>query len=139
LNSLRQHFRPEFINRLDESVVFRRLEQEQIRAIVDIQLGTLRARLAERDINLEMSDGAKDYLAEIGFDPQFGARPLKRAIQRSLEDALARKLLGGEILPGTTVQVERGENGLELATGGVFRAELAGSDSTPPRPNPTLN
>jgi ATP-dependent Clp protease ATP-binding subunit ClpB len=139
MNSLRQHFRPEFINRLDESVVFRRLEQEQIRAIVDIQLGTLRTRLAERDISLEMSDEAKDYLAEIGFDPQFGARPLKRAIQRSLEDALARKLLGGEILPGTTVQVERGENGLELATGGVFRAELAGSDSTPPRPNPTLN
>src|SRR5690606_11105034 len=90
--ALREVFRPEFINRLDEIVVYRRRAQEQIRRIVDIQLGRLQARLRRRQLSLEISDAAKDYLAHIGYDPQFGARPLKRAIQRHLEDVLARRV-----------------------------------------------
>jgi ATP-dependent Clp protease ATP-binding subunit ClpB len=105
--ALRQHFRPEFLNRLDEIVVYQRLGREHLRRIVDIQLASLAARLKTRDLGLELSDGAKDFLAEVGWDPQFGARPLKRAIQRHLEDVLARRVLGGEFVPGETIGVDR--------------------------------
>ncbi|MEN9579097.1 MAG: hypothetical protein RJA70_2106 [Pseudomonadota bacterium] len=105
LSALRQVFRPEFLNRLDETVVYRRLDRSEIRKIVDIQLRRLVRRVAQRDLTLEVSDTAKDYLAEIGYDPQFGARPLKRAIQRHLEDPLARRLLGGEFTAGSTIRV----------------------------------
>jgi ATP-dependent Clp protease ATP-binding subunit ClpB len=111
MESLRQHFRPEFINRLDEIVVFKRLSREQLRSIVDIQLAFLRERLEQRELGFEISDAAKDVLAEVGWDPQFGARPLKRAIQRYLEDPLARKVLGGEFMPGDIVRVDRGGDG----------------------------
>jgi ATP-dependent Clp protease ATP-binding subunit ClpB len=111
LDEIRQVFRPEFINRLDEMVVFNRLDQAQIRHIVDIQLRGFAQRLERRDLTLEMSDRAKDYLAEAGWDAQYGARPLKRAIQKNLEDPLARKVLGGEFPPGTTVVVDRGPGG----------------------------
>lgn len=88
---LQQHFRPEFLNRLDEIVVFRPLTKEQIRQIVEIQLSYLRARLAEKRIALELTEAAKDFLAERGYDPVFGARPLKRVIQRELETPSPRR------------------------------------------------
>jgi ATP-dependent Clp protease ATP-binding subunit ClpB len=111
MSALRQHFRPEFINRLDDIVVFRRLGRDQIRSIVDIQLGYLVDRLQQRELSLEVTDGAKDYLAEVGWDPQFGARPLKRAIQKHLEDNLARHVIAGEFMPGDTIVVDRAPDG----------------------------
>jgi ATP-dependent Clp protease ATP-binding subunit ClpB len=116
MDALGQHFRPEFINRIDETVVFRRLGRSQIRHIVDIQLESLRERLGRRGLLLEVRDEAKDQLAEVGFDPQFGARPLKRAIQRHLEDPLARRVLAGEFVPGTTIVVSA-QNGELTLTG----------------------
>jgi ATP-dependent Clp protease ATP-binding subunit ClpB len=106
LDDVRGYFRPEFINRIDEIVVFEPLGQEQIREIVEIQLRGLRARLAERDVTLEVTDAALDHLAAVGYDPAFGARPLRRAIQRELQDPLALKLLSGEITDGQTVKVD---------------------------------
>jgi len=111
-DALRRQFRPEFINRLDEIVVYKRLGREQIRSIVDIQLEHVAARLKQRDLGLEVSEAAKELLGELGWDPQYGARPLKRAIQKHLEDGLARRLLAGEFMPGETVFV--GRNGSEL-------------------------
>ena len=109
---LQQHFRPEFLNRLDEIVVFRPLTKEQIRQIVEIQLSYLRARLAEKRISLELTEAAKDFLAERGYDPVFGARPLKRVIQRELETPLAQKILAGEVKEGDRVRVDVGPAGL---------------------------
>jgi ATP-dependent Clp protease ATP-binding subunit ClpB len=111
---LQKHFRPEFLNRLDEIVVFRPLSREQIRQIVDIQLANLRARLSEKRITLELSEAAKDFLAERGYDPVFGARPLKRVIQRELETPLAKKILAGEIKEGDRVLVDVGPEGLSF-------------------------
>ncbi|MBC8519663.1 MAG: ATP-dependent chaperone ClpB [Gammaproteobacteria bacterium] len=99
------HFRPEFINRVDESVVFHPLGQEEIRAIAKIQVEYLHQRLADREIGLEISDEALDRLGEAGFDPVYGARPLKRAIQNRIENPLAQKILAGEYLPGDVVKV----------------------------------
>jgi ATP-dependent Clp protease ATP-binding subunit ClpB len=126
LEALKQQFRPEFLNRLDEIVVYQRLAREQLRRIVSVQLGYLAARLAQRELSLEISEPAQDYLAEVGWDPQFGARPLKRAIQRHLEDALARRVLAGEFLPGDTIVVNR-EAGGELGF-----ARRAAAESSPP-------
>lgn len=100
------HFRPELINRIDEVVVFHALRQEQIQAIAAIQLERLRGRLAEHDLSLEVSDAAMAQLAEVGFDPVFGARPLKRAIQNRLENPLAQDLLAGAFSPGDVIRVE---------------------------------
>ncbi|MEP1471480.1 MAG: ATP-dependent chaperone ClpB [Halieaceae bacterium] len=100
------HFRPEFINRVDESVVFHPLAKEQIRGIAKIQLQGLRARLAERSLDLEISDAFMDKLVSAGFDPVYGARPLKRAIQQELENPLAQRILSGEFEPGQTVRVD---------------------------------
>ena len=100
-----QHFRPEFINRVDDTVVFHPLAREHIRRIVDIQVGYLRKRLAERDIELELDDAARDQLGEAGFDPVYGARPLKRAIQTQLENPLAQAILRGDFGPGDRVLV----------------------------------
>ncbi len=105
LEIVQQHFRPEFINRVDDIVVFHPLGREQLRAIVDIQLGYLRRRLAERDIDLVLDDAARDLLGEAGFDPVYGARPLKRAIQQQVENPLAQRILKGEFGPGSQVQV----------------------------------
>jgi ATP-dependent Clp protease ATP-binding subunit ClpB len=99
------HFRPEFINRIDDSVVFHPLGREHIRAIVDIQLGYLHARLAGRDMKIVLSDAARDKLAEAGFDPVYGARPLKRAIQQQIENPLAQEILQGRFNPGDTIEV----------------------------------
>ena len=100
------HFRPEFINRIDEVVVFHPLGREQIRAIANIQIDYLRQRLAERDLSLELTDAALDKLGEAGFDPVYGARPLKRAIQHQLENPLAQRILAGEFHPGDTIAVD---------------------------------
>jgi len=102
---VQQHFRPEFINRVDDIVVFHPLGREQLRSIVDIQLGYLRKRLAERDIELVLDDAARDQLGEAGFDPVYGARPLKRAIQQQVENPLAQRILRGEFGPGSKVKV----------------------------------
>jgi ATP-dependent Clp protease ATP-binding subunit ClpB len=106
-----QHFRPEFLNRIDDVVVFHPLEREHIRKIVDIQLEYLRRRLADRDIALTLNDGAIDRLAEAGFDPVYGARPLKRAIQQQLENPLAQRILAGDFGPGDTIAVTAPEVG----------------------------
>lgn len=100
------HFRPEFINRIDELVVFHPLARGQIRGIADIQLGLLRKRLAERDLSLDISESMMDRLCDAGFDPVYGARPLKRAIQQLLENPLAQKVLGGDFVPGDTIVVD---------------------------------
>ncbi len=105
LGVVQTHFRPEFINRLDELVVFRSLEKSQIRAIARIQIGYLEKRLAERQLRLEISDPALDLLANVGFDPVYGARPLKRAVQQQLENPLAREILAGRFQPGDSVAV----------------------------------
>ena len=110
-DDLRKAFRPEFLNRLDEIVFFRRLEKEQIRRIVDIQLGLFASRIARRDLVLEVTDRAKDFLGDVGWDPQYGARPLKRAIRKHLEDALAKRVLAGEFPPGTRIAVDLGVAG----------------------------
>ena len=114
LEALRRVFRPEFINRLDEIVVYHRLAREQIRRIVEIQLRRLHQRLAQRDLTLAISEEAKDYLGELGWDPQFGARPLGRAIRKHLEDELAKRVLSGELGPGDTIFVDRSLTGLSF-------------------------
>ncbi|WCE02969.1 ATP-dependent chaperone ClpB [Pseudoxanthomonas sp. JBR18] len=111
------HFRPEFINRLDDIVVFHPLDKAQIRQIARIQLRGLESRLHERGIALEVSDGAFDLLGNVGFDPVYGARPLKRAIQQQLENPLASKILGGEFGAGDTVKVDAAGGQLVFAKG----------------------
>jgi ATP-dependent Clp protease ATP-binding subunit ClpB len=100
------HFRPEFINRIDDLVVFHALRQEQIREIADIQIGRVAQRLAEQDIHLEVSQSARDFLGRTGFDPVYGARPLKRAIQTYLETPLASAILSGDFVPGSSLLVD---------------------------------
>jgi len=111
---LRQSFRPEFLNRVDEIVVFHPLSKTELRQIVDIQLERLRKRLAERKIEIELTDKARDYFAEKGYDPVYGARPLRRMIQRELETSLGRKLIMGEVRDGSRVIVDAGPQGLEI-------------------------
>jgi len=107
-----QHFRPEFINRVDEVVVFHPLGREHIRSIVEIQVGYLRKRLADRDMHLELDDSARDLLGEAGFDPVYGARPLKRAIQHQLENPLAQAILRGDFGPGDRILVTERDGAL---------------------------
>jgi ATP-dependent Clp protease ATP-binding subunit ClpB len=104
--ALLEHFRPEFLNRVDEIVIFNPLGKEHIKKIIDLQLGYLKNLLAERKIQIELTPKAHELLFREGYDPQFGARPLKRAIQRLIQDPLAMKLLDGEVLPGETVKVD---------------------------------
>jgi ATP-dependent Clp protease ATP-binding subunit ClpB len=106
LNELRNHFRPEFLNRVDEIVVFHSLSEEHLKKIIDIQLGSLRRRLEERHIQLELTDSAKEHLVRSGYDPSYGARPLKRTLQKEIETALAKRILQGEIRDGQTVHVD---------------------------------
>ncbi len=112
MDIVRQHFRPEFLNRLDETVLFRRLQKSDMAAIVDIQLGRLRKLLADRSIALELDAKALDWLAAEGYDPVYGARPLKRVIQRSLQNPLASRILEGSIAEGETVHVSAGPQDL---------------------------
>jgi ATP-dependent Clp protease ATP-binding subunit ClpB len=109
---LKGHFRPEFLNRIDETLIFHRLDKQSIRRIVDIQLERIQERLSSRDLKLEVTPAAREWLANIGYEPQYGARPLKRALQRQLEDELARRVISGEVGPGDRILVDRGSEGL---------------------------
>ncbi len=104
---LKRHFRPEFLNRIDETIIFHRLEKQELRQIVEIQIERLQARLRDREIDLQMTDAAKDKLAGDGYDPVYGARPLARLIRQHIENPLARRLLAGEFTAGHTVLVDQ--------------------------------
>ena len=108
MNEVRQHFRPEFLNRLDELIVFRRLGEEMMTRIVDIQLERFAKRVERRGLSVDVTPEAKAFLIEHGYDPQYGARPLKRAVQRYVEDGLAKKILGGELVSGDRIRIGRG-------------------------------
>ncbi|MEO8243281.1 MAG: ATP-dependent chaperone ClpB [bacterium] len=112
MEAVRAHFRPEFLNRLDETVIFERLGRQDMGAIVDIQLRQLEQRLAGRKITLQLDDAAKSWLADEGYDPVYGARPLKRVIQRHLQDQLAQMILAGDVMDGSTVVISAGADGL---------------------------
>jgi len=112
MEAVRAHFRPEFLNRLDDQIVFDRLTREDMDGIVEIQLGRLRKRLAQRGISIDLDEGAMKWLADEGYDPVYGARPLKRVIQRSLQDELAEMILAGDVSDGDTVSVSAGADGL---------------------------
>jgi ATP-dependent Clp protease ATP-binding subunit ClpB len=114
---LRRHFRPEFLNRIDEVVLFKPLQSEEIRRIVDLLLVGLRQRLADRRIAIDVSDEAKALLGTRGYDPIYGARPLKRYIQRELETRIGRKLIAGEIADGATIQVDVAEGAIAIRVG----------------------
>jgi ATP-dependent Clp protease ATP-binding subunit ClpB len=111
LDELRRHFRPEFLNRVDETIVFHTLSEEHLKQIVEIQLNGLRKRLADRHIDLELTDQARGHLVRVGYDPAYGARPLKRAIQREIETPMARMILGGEVRDGHQVLVDLDSTG----------------------------
>jgi ATP-dependent Clp protease ATP-binding subunit ClpB len=117
MDVVRGHFRPEFLNRLDEIILFHRLSQEHMAPIVDIQLARVQKLLKDRKIELDLTDGARKWLGRVGYDPVYGARPLKRAVQRYVQDPLAEKLLAGEIPDGSTVKVDEGDGALEFAVG----------------------
>jgi ATP-dependent Clp protease ATP-binding subunit ClpB len=112
MDAVRAHFRPEFLNRLDETIIFDRLARADMDGIVKIQLKRLEKRLADRKITLQLDEGAQTWLADEGYDPVFGARPLKRVIQRALQNPLAELLLAGDIRDGDTVPVSAGADGL---------------------------
>jgi ATP-dependent Clp protease ATP-binding subunit ClpB len=112
MDAVRAHFRPEFLNRLDETIIFDRLARDDMAGIVTIQLGLLAKRLAGRNIRLDLDDAALRWLADEGYDPVFGARPLKRVIQRALQDQLAEMILGGDVLEGAVIKVTAGVDGL---------------------------
>jgi len=131
MEELRRSFRPEFLNRLDETVIFHRLERTEVRRIVDVQLESFKRRLKKRELALEVSDAAKDFLANIGFDPAFGARPLKRAIQQHMENPLAQEILAGRYAPGDVAVVD--VQNAQLTFGQRAGAE-AGRESRPNAP-----
>jgi ATP-dependent Clp protease ATP-binding subunit ClpB len=111
---VRAHFRPEFLNRLDEIILFHRLSASHMAPIVDIQVGRLGKLLEDRKIRLELTDAARAWLGRAGYDPVYGARPLKRAVQKYLQDPLADAILRGEIKDGQTVRVDEGDGGLVI-------------------------
>ncbi|WP_116132680.1 ATP-dependent chaperone ClpB [Tropicimonas sp. IMCC34043] len=127
MEAVRAHFRPEFLNRLDETIIFDRLSRKDMDGIVEIQLGLLGKRLARRGITLELDAAARTWLADEGYDPVFGARPLKRVIQRSLQDQLAELILSGDVSDGDTVAVTAGVDGL------IIGDRIAGSQRHPPQ------
>ena len=125
-DELKQHFRPEFLNRVDEIVVFHQLSQADIERIVDLMVAQIETRLKDKDMGIELTPAAKTLIAKRGFDPVLGARPLRRALQRDMEDILAEKILFGELQPGQIVQVDVSEEGAELPFKftGVAKADL---------------
>lgn len=135
MGSVRMHFRPEFLNRLDEIILFHRLGRDQMSGIVDIQMGGLMRLLESRKITLELTDAAKQWMAEKGYDPAYGARPLKRVIQRALQDPLAELVLEGAIHDGETVKVDAGQGGL-IVNGRDVGADFAGLGSDLPTAPP---
>ncbi|MGB9458238.1 MAG: ATP-dependent chaperone ClpB [Bryobacteraceae bacterium] len=125
LEEMRAHFRPEFLNRVDEIIVFHALAEEHLKQIVDIQLGRVRGRLADRQIKLELTDRARSNLVRTGYDPAYGARPLKRAIQKKVETPLGRLLVGGKVLDGQTVLVDADSDTGELSFKPTAAAQAA--------------
>jgi ATP-dependent Clp protease ATP-binding subunit ClpB len=122
MDALREHFRPEFLNRIDEIIFFHALGRDHMKRIIDIQIGGLTRRLAERKIHVTLTDGAKDQLVREGYDPAYGARPLKRSIQRLVLDPLALRVLEGDFLEGDTVVVDGGADGLRFTKQEPVRA-----------------
>ena len=116
---LKEHFRPEFLNRVDDVVVFKPLSRGELEQIVELQLNRVVKLAAGQDVVLEVSDRAKEVIARVGYDPAFGARPLKRAVQRLVQDPLAMAILDGGVVPGSVVRVEKGEDGDALVFVGV--------------------
>ena len=114
MHLVRAHFRPEFLNRLDEIILFHRLRRSDMGAIVDIQFGRLAKLLDERKVVLDLSPAGRDWLAEKGYDAAYGARPLKRTIQKAVQDPLAEKILSGAIGDGETIRIDAGPNGLTI-------------------------
>jgi len=114
---VRGHFRPEFLNRLDEIILFHRLGQAHMGPIVDIQVGRVQKLLADRKVALSLTDGARAWLGRVGYDPVYGARPLKRAVQKYLQDPLAEAILRGEVPDGSVVTVDEGDGALTLKVG----------------------
>jgi ATP-dependent Clp protease ATP-binding subunit ClpB len=114
LRVMQGHFRPEFLNRIDEIVIFRPLTRQDLTHIVQIQLRRVAELLRGRGFNLEVTPAAAEYLADAGYDPDFGARPLKRSIQREMQDPLALRVLSGDFRSGDTIRVDRGDEGLEF-------------------------
>jgi ATP-dependent Clp protease ATP-binding subunit ClpB len=119
MGAVREHFKPEFVNRLDDIVIFQSLSTEELTKIVDIQIDALARRLEGRRLTLDVTDAAREWLAINGFDPLYGARPLRRLVQTAIGDALARALLRGGIRDGQTVRVDAREDraGLDVGTG----------------------
>jgi len=111
---VRGHFRPEFLNRLDEIILFHRLAQEHMAPIVKIQVGRVQKLLKDRKVTLDLTEGALLGLGRVGYDPVYGARPLKRAVQRYLQDPLAQMILAGEVPDGSTVQIDEGDGALQM-------------------------
>ncbi|MGB3795527.1 MAG: AAA family ATPase, partial [Alteraurantiacibacter sp.] len=114
MDVVRGHFRPEFLNRLDEIILFHRLAMEHMAPIVDIQVGRVQKLLKDRKITLDLTEGARRWLGRVGYDPVYGARPLKRAVQRHLQDPLAEMLLEGKVPDGSRVHIDEGEGQLEM-------------------------
>ena len=114
MDALRPHFRPEFLNRIDEIIIFDRLSEEELKKIVEIQLGRLAKRLEQQKITLQLSDSAKALLAREGYDPVYGARPLRRAIQRGILDPLSIDILEGKVREGQTIIVDAKDGALEF-------------------------
>jgi ATP-dependent Clp protease ATP-binding subunit ClpB len=114
MDVVRAHFRPEFLNRLDEIVLFHRLGQEHMAPIVEIQVARVGKLLKDRKITLDLTDAAKRWLGRVGYDPVYGARPLKRAVQRYVQDPLAEKILSGEVPDGSTVKIDEGDGELTM-------------------------
>jgi ATP-dependent Clp protease ATP-binding subunit ClpB len=115
LDTLRKHFRPEFLNRIDETVIFHALRRHEIRSIAELQIKRIENRLSDRKISLQLSEAAKDLIANIGYDPAYGARPLKRAIQREIENPIANKILEGTILEGQVIHIDVENNQLTFS------------------------
>ena len=114
MDAVRRAFRPEFLNRIDEILLFRRLSRDMMIHIVDIQLQSLQKMLADRHITLTLDEKARQHLAEVGYDPAYGARPLKRVIQKELQNPLANLLIEGKILDDSTVEISAGKSGLVI-------------------------
>jgi ATP-dependent Clp protease ATP-binding subunit ClpC len=121
---LKKHFRPEFINRLDEIIVFHELSMDELKSIVDLMLERVRAQLANQHLDLALTDSAKEYLGTHGYDPELGARPLRRAIQRLLEDPLSERVLLGEFKAGATILVDLDTENDELRFEGIASPDI---------------
>jgi ATP-dependent Clp protease ATP-binding subunit ClpB len=117
MGEMRKFFRPEFLNRVDETIVFHALQESDLARIIEIQLDRVRQRLAERKIELTLTDAAKQHLVEIGYDPAYGARPLKRVLQREVETGLAKRLLTGQITDGAHITIDYDDSSEELVYG----------------------